>query len=398
MRAWLLCTIVVAAACAHSTPGDDETRYLEDADFRRAALLASLVAPANGYSALRLAHYSTGQDGDWDRLAEWNPAVAPARSFDDAPLENASVLDVDAPLTELGREAFFRYPVQVVSAPPAAPSTYGLWDDGLHGLGGAVRFAAADGSPQLALTCASCHAHLDGATLRVGAPNRDLDLGAWLADANHAAEPLRSWGRGRLDVTTMDGHEPVRIADLRPVRFLSHLHADATVVQHDLVSLAIRIETLLTTSRHQALRPPRRVAFALATYVWSLADAAPPLPDNDVAGAALFGARCSGCHAGPGFTGAPVALDVVGTDPTVGLSLDRGTGSYRVPSLRFVSTRGPLLHDASLPTLDALFDPARLRDDYRGGTRAAGAVRGHAFGLDLSDDERRDLLTYLRAL
>ena len=70
-----------------------------DARARREALVASLVNPSNGYSALRLAHYATGGDGDWDRLPEWNPPDA--------------ALDITANPLVLGEAAFFRYPAQL---------------------------------------------------------------------------------------------------------------------------------------------------------------------------------------------------------------------------------------------------------------------------------------------
>jgi hypothetical protein len=92
-----------------------------------------------------------------------------------------------------------------------------------------------------------------------------------------------------------------------------------------------------------------------------------------------------------------VALDVVGTDPAIGLSADRGTGTYRVPSLRGVGSRPLLLHDASVPSLDVMFDPARTSDGYAKSTRG-GAVKGHVFGLALDDAQRADLLAYLRGL
>jgi hypothetical protein len=79
-----------------------------------------------------------------------------------------------------------------------------------------------------------------------------------------------------------------------------------------------------------------------------------------------------------------VDLDEVGTDPTIGESPIRGTGTYRVPSLRGVGSRGPLLHDASVPSIDALLDPARSG--------------GHRFGLSLPAEDREELLTYLRSL
>ena len=43
---------------------------------------------------------------------------------------------------------------------------------------------------------------------------------------------------------------------------------------------------------------------------------------------------------------------------------EKGTGYYKVPSLKGVWYRGRYLHDGSLTTLEEMFDPARLRDDY----------------------------------
>jgi mono/diheme cytochrome c family protein len=208
--------------------------------------------------------------------------------------------------------------------------------------------------------------------LVAGLANAALDLG---------------WGPGRLDVTTIDGHEPVKIPDLRPVRWLGYLHADATVRQRDVIALAIRIETLVITAHHETVRPPPMIALALATYLWSLAPAAPPAPHSIAQrhGAELFAARCAGCHAGTGFTGEPVAIARVGTDPTVGRSRERGTGSYRVPSLRGVAARGSLLHDASVHALAELLDPART-------------APGHRYGTSLPAADRADLVAYLSTL
>ena len=70
---------------------------------------------------------------------------------------------------------------------------------------------------------------------------------------------------------------------------------------------------------------------------------------------------------------------------------------YRVPSLRGVGARPTLLHDGTIPDLEALFDPARVGDDWTGGARGPGAVRGHTFGLDLTAPERADLVATVRA-
>jgi hypothetical protein len=206
-----------------------------------------------------------------------------------------------------------------------------------------------------------------------------------------------AWGPGRVDVTTIAGTEPVRIPDLRAVQLLTFLQADADVAQLDVEALAIRLETLMITSVNETSRPPRVVALALATYVWSLAEQFSPVTDTTSNGAVVFANNCAGCHVPPAFTGDPVPLADVGTDPIVGDSAVRGTGSYRVPSLRGVSLRALLLHDGSLPSLDAMFDPSRTGSDFSGGVRP-GVVPGHVFGLDLDDADRAALLAYLDEL
>jgi mono/diheme cytochrome c family protein len=343
---WVVGSVVIAA-CSTEPAGD--TGYLDDSGFRRQALVASLVEPNNAYSQLRLARY--GVDGGWDALPEWNPSVAIAD-------EPAQPLVLLGDLQELGEQAFSRYPVQLWARAPV-----GLWSDTERG-DGLVRVELATGT-FTAATCATCHATVRDGVFVAGLANASLDLG---------------WGPGRLDVSTNDGHEPVRIPDLRPVRWLTYLHADATVRQPDIVALAIRIETLIITSHSEVVRPPRVVALALATYLWSLAPDDPlPSPPTQ------FVETCGGCHAGDGLTGAPVPLDVVGTDPVVGMSSDRGTGMYRVPSLRGVRDRALLFHDGSIDSLDALLDPART-------------TPGHRFGMQLSTDDRATIIAYLRTL
>jgi mono/diheme cytochrome c family protein len=431
LTAFALATATLACAPTHEEPaaaaGDP---YLHDASFRRATLVASLVRTGNEYSRVRLASYDTGDANDWSRLAEWNPRVEPlplgeldrpggaragaplgpaARALS---LSDAALRGDEAALLALGEEAFFRYPVQLAQEAELATTSrdafaqYGFWSDDARGAGGLVRVELPDGTPTFAYTCATCHGARREGRLVLGVPNDRLDLGRLTFDAATRGGPVdptlgalwRSWGPGRLDVTTAFGGEPVRIADLRPVRWLSHLHADATVAQKDRATLAVRIETLLVTVHSATNRPPRAVALGLAAYVWSLADTLPAPPAEAPRGAAVFAENCARCHVPPAFTGPPVPLDVVGTDPTIGLSAVRGTGTYRVPSLHGVSTRGPLLHDASLPDLAHMFDPARLTDDFDGGRHGPGAVRGHVFGLALSDAERAALLAYLATL
>jgi len=346
---------LLLAGCGSADGG---SRYLDDARFRRDRLVASLVNPQNGYSQLRLWHYASGDDADWDRLPEWNPPVA---TLDDAgaPRDDERALDLASPA--LGADAFFRYPVQLLSTGASTRA------------GALVRVRLADGSERAAMSCATCHARVVDGVVTAGLANETIDFG---------------WGPGRVDVSAPDD-EPIAIPDVRAATSQEYLQRDGTVRNAgDLVTLAIRIETLIITSHEGAVRPPRQVSWALAGFLASLEPplAPPPATASPASrGAALFAGQCAACHQPPAFAGAIVPLDVIGTDPRVGQSADRGTGGYRVPSLRGVATRGRLLHDGSIADLPALFDPART-------------IPGHRFGLDLSADDRAALLAFLTTL
>jgi hypothetical protein len=166
------------------------------------------------------------------------------------------------------------------------------------------------------------------------------------------------------------------------------------------------------------------LTFALASYILSLE---PPPNPNRTDARAEAGRRiftrdgCAGCHAPPWYTNNkltlaagytppkdhPLRADImpvsVGTDPNLALRTRKGTGLYKVPSLKGVWYRGPFSHDGSVATLEDWFDPARLRDDYvptafTGYKVERRAVPGHEFGLKLPADEKAALLAFLRTL
>ena len=56
-----------------------------------------------------------------------------------------------------------------------------------------------------------------------------------------------------------------------------------------------------------------------------------------------------------------VASTSVGTDPRLTMQTRRGTGYYKVPSLKGVWYRGPFEHNGSVATLEDWFDQRRLR-------------------------------------
>lgn len=164
--------------------------------------------------------------------------------------------------------------------------------------------------------------------------------------------------------------------------------------------------------------------YALALYIYSLQP--PPNPNKLDAvvesGQKVFEReRCATCHTPPlytnnkltpvaGFTPPPGAekkyeiLRIsVGTDSKLALKTRRGTGYYKVPSLRGVWYRSMFGHSGWCATIEDWFDPRRTRDDYiPTGFKPYGAktyaVKGHPFGLNLSEEDRKALIAFLRTL
>jgi hypothetical protein len=65
--------------------------------------------------------------------------------------------------------------------------------------------------------------------------------------------------------------------------------------------------------------------------------------------------------------------------------------------------RGHYLHDGAAASLEEMFDPGRLSDGHAPGgfvppgTRTR-AIKGHEFGLELTPEEREQLIAFLRTL
>jgi hypothetical protein len=181
---------------------------------------------------------------------------------------------------------------------------------------------------------------------------------------------------------------------------------------------------LAPDSRRFQTRLPDAALYAMALYLYSQEPPPNPNPRDEraAAGGKIFQREaCASCHTPPLFTSnkltlargfsapkdAPASLDVlpisVGTDPGLALRTRKGTGYYKVPSLRGVCYRGYYLHDGAAASLEELFDPDRLQDTHApGGWRPPGverrAIPGHEFGLRLSATERTQLIAYLRTL
>lgn len=164
--------------------------------------------------------------------------------------------------------------------------------------------------------------------------------------------------------------------------------------------------------------------YALARYLYALR---PPTNPNRADAITAHGEKvfqregCGSCHTPPLYTNNRLTpaegfaipgnhsrqYDIlpvcVGTDSTLALRTRRGTGYYKVPSLRGVWYRGMFGHDGACATLEDWFDPRRVEDDYvPTGFKGAGTktrpVKGHPFGLALSPEDRQALIAFLKTL
>lgn len=414
-----LCLLVLSA-CGQATAPEAEPqltgdlalgyRFVHERSFRREALLASLVNPQNGYSQLRLERYALKGSG-WDELPTFNPLVRPVtlddigRFSEDQGLRTAGEFEpafVDIEWTHegliaAGKRAFERYPLQVDEPSGSALdderalARSGHWIDKRGHVGGLVRMRLEDGREAFSKTCTTCHASPDDqGELIHGRSQADFNLGQLLYD--YYGQPWvqgLAWGPGQVDVTSDAQINAAAMIDLRPIRYQRRLHWAATLF-NSLEALAVRVDTLIITSHGQRKRPPREVSFAIAYYLWSLGE--PPkttraLTEQEQRGRDHFNTHCAACHHEDGTTGPPVPLEVIGTDPAVGQSSERGTGHYRVPSLWLVGDRTQLMHHGQARTLERLLDPERLE-----------TIPGHPFGLTLSEDERADLIAFVKQI
>jgi hypothetical protein len=177
------------------------------------------------------------------------------------------------------------------------------------------------------------------------------------------------------------------------------------------------------TKRVQA-RLSDEALYALALYIYSLQPPVNPNPCDTKAraGEKVFGREgCPRCHTPPLYTSnkltlaqgfepaanVPATLDIlrisVGTDPSLALMTRKGTGYYKVPSLKGLWYRGHYTHDGSVASLEEMFDPDRLNETHvPGGWRPlespTRAIRGHEFGLRLAPADREALIAFLRTL
>jgi cytochrome c peroxidase len=261
----------------------------------------------------------------------------------------------------------------------------------------------------VAVTCASCHASLDASGRPSGVrSNRQFDLGRLRLEhggANEqnavdatASEDLLALGPGRSDVQNDGVFNPYAFADFGGIADMPYLHHTANWHNRGVATLAIRVETVFMNDGRTRSRPPRVLMWALAEYLRSLPAPPPthaPSPASARGQAVFEASGCDACHTPPLYSSSErVDLDVIGTDATAGDSPVRGTGYWRVPSLRGVGGNAPYLHHGAFATLEEMFS----RRSAAEGFDPERDEPGHPFGLELSADDRADLLAFLRTI
>ncbi len=165
--------------------------------------------------------------------------------------------------------------------------------------------------------------------------------------------------------------------------------------------------------------------YALTQYIYSLQ---PPKNPNHFPKATLIRgekvftqAGCVTCHTPPLYTNNKLTpasgfepprdhfkkYDIfnvsVETDSVTTLYTRRGTGYYKVPSLRGVWFRSAFFHNGNLTRLEEVLDPRRLQADYvpsgfKPPHRKTMAVKGHPFGLELGEADKKALVSFLKTL
>ncbi len=124
--------------------------------------------------------------------------------------------------------------------------------------------------------------------------------------------------------------------------------------------------------------------------------------ESEKAGLALFKAKCATCHATDLFTDHSFrnnGLDVTPADKGRELITNNPAdrGKFKVPSLRNVERTGPYMHDGRFYTLESVLN------HYASGVKDSPTLdpvlnNGGTLGIPLTDQEKKDLVSFLKTL
>lgn len=236
---------------------------------------------------------------------------------------------------------------------------------------------------------------------------------------------------------------PVTIPDLYNLKERKYFDRTGHIQQRDMgdlmryATLNQNIDLLNQYGGFTPLKPPAnpkdyapgRISdpqlYALAKFIYAIETPKNPQqfsPELLTRGKQIFNEEgCVGCHTPPLYSSnkltpaegfKPPADHLkkynifntsVGTDPTLTMYTRRGTGYYKVPSLIGAWNRSAFLHSGYVATLEDMFDEARFSpDNVPTGYKPYGvekmAVQGHPFGIDLSVDDKKALIAFIKSL
>ena len=322
-------------------------------------------------------------------------------------LELGLKVDVDA-LPDAVRDAILNGEVDLTD-PAVTVALIGL--DAVVGVVGTVeRVDGRDRLTRVGITCALCHSTVDDSFLpgigrRLdGWPNLDLDPGRIIAASPAVGEAERevylSWGPGKYDPRfNIDGLSTPLV--IPPAYGLAGVNKE-TYTAEGPISYWNKYVAVTQMGGRGTFVDPRlgikivhapdlvqRKLGPLRDYQFSL-EPPPPPPDSfdPVAaerGEAVFrgAARCASCHIPPLYTdinrGRLHDPEETGMDPAYAERTN--TGKYRTTPLRALWQHPPYFHDGSAATL---LDVVEHYDRH--------------LGLDLTEDQKLDLVEFLKSI
>jgi len=271
------------------------------------------------------------------------------------------------------------------------------------------------------------------------APDERIERLRDAPDAAALISAMRPGIPGVLSRTHGNPYYTTKIPDLNNLQYSRYMDATAThrlrgpedVARYAAFISGVdpmefgKYKILSPEQRHITFRYGDEVLYAIAVYLMSLEPPKNPDPGPPsliARGRQIFEREtCINCHVPPNYSSGKLTLaqgytvpadhpsqtDIVnvsvGTDPGLATKTRKGTGFYKIPSLRGIWYRPLLLHDGSVASLEEMFDPDRLKPDHvPGGWKGPGvakrAIPGHPFGLGLNAMDRTALLAFLRSL
>lgn len=276
-----------------------------------------------------------------------------------------------------------------------------------------------------AYSCASCHrpelAFTDGRALAIGAKGDSMHRGA-MTLTNVAYNPAFTWASG--SVVTLERQMEQPLFNEHPLEM--GLKRD----DRELLDWLGQQETYAAAFRESFPKESEPITIpnvlkAIATFERTLISGRSPFDryvyDDDRTafsesarrGMRLFYSdrtHCARCHFGVNFSG-PIVQQ--GKSPPPALFANNGSavkgdeglfaetkrpqdrGRFRVPTLRNIALTAPYMHDGRFATLEEVIE------HYVAGGKSAesiGVVDSQVRPLDLSPEEKRDLVEFLRNL